>query len=62
VRFDSMLESYVWNSTATRHEIDAVVRRYLGFDPINYEDLTGPRRETDPVRPGRDRRRNEVRG
>ena len=41
MRFDSMLESYVWNSTATRHEIDAVVRRYLGFDPINYEDLTG---------------------
>jgi DNA polymerase I len=41
MRFDSMLESYVWNSTATRHEIDAVVRRYLGFDPINYEDLAG---------------------
>jgi DNA polymerase-1 len=41
MRFDSMLESYVWNSTATRHEIDAVARRYLGFDPLNYEDLTG---------------------
>jgi len=41
MRFDSMLESYVWNSTATRHEIDAVVRRYLGFDPLHYEDLTG---------------------
>jgi DNA polymerase I len=41
IRFDSMLESYVWNSTATRHEIDAVVRRYLGFDPLSYESLTG---------------------
>lgn len=41
MRFDSMLESYVWNSTATRHEVDAVVRRYLGFDPIHYEDLAG---------------------
>ena len=41
MRFDSMLESYVWNSTATRHEVDAVVRRYLGFDPLHYEDLTG---------------------
>ena len=41
MRFDSMLESYVWNSTATRHDVDAVVRRYLGFDPIHYEDLTG---------------------
>jgi DNA polymerase I len=41
MRFDSMLESYVWNSTATRHDVDAVVRRYLGFDPLHYEDLTG---------------------
>ena len=41
MRFDSMLESYIWNSTATRHEVDAVVRRYLGFDPINYEVLAG---------------------
>jgi DNA polymerase-1 len=41
MRFDSMLESYVWNSTATRHDVDAVVRRYLGFDPIHYEALTG---------------------
>lgn len=41
MRFDSMLESYIWNSTATRHEVDAVVRRYLGFDPIRYEDLAG---------------------
>lgn len=41
MRFDSMLESYVWNSTATRHDLDAVVRRYLGFDPMHYEDLTG---------------------
>jgi DNA polymerase I len=41
MRFDSMLESYIWNSTATRHELDAVVRRYLGFDPIRFEDLTG---------------------
>ncbi|HKS58246.1 MAG TPA: DNA polymerase I [Steroidobacteraceae bacterium] len=41
MRYDSMLESYVWNSTATRHEEEAVVRRYLGFDPIHLEDLTG---------------------
>jgi DNA polymerase-1 len=41
VRFDSLLEAYVWNSTATRHDVDAVVRRYHGFDPIHYEALTG---------------------
>jgi DNA polymerase-1 len=41
MRFDSMLESYVWNSTATRHELDAVARKYLGIDPIRLEDVIG---------------------
>ncbi|HEU4654552.1 MAG TPA: DNA polymerase I [Steroidobacteraceae bacterium] len=41
MRFDSMLESYVWNSTATRHDMDAVARKYLGIDTIKYEDVTG---------------------
>ena len=41
MRFDVMLESYVWNSTATRHEIDALARKYLGVDTMRYEDLTG---------------------
>ncbi len=41
MRFDSMLESYVWNSTATRHDLDALARKYLGIDLIAYESLTG---------------------
>jgi DNA polymerase-1 len=41
VRFDSMLESYVWNSTATRHDIDAVTKRYLNIEITPYENLTG---------------------
>ena len=41
MRFDSMLESYVWNSTATRHDIDSVARKYLGSDTIKYESLVG---------------------
>jgi DNA polymerase-1 len=41
VRFDSMLESYVWNSTATRHDLDAVARKYLGIETIPYESLCG---------------------
>ena len=41
MRFDSMLESYVWNSTATRHDLDAIARKYLGIDLIGYESLTG---------------------
>jgi DNA polymerase-1 len=39
--FDTMLESYVWNSTATRHDLDAVARKYLGIETINPETLTG---------------------
>jgi DNA polymerase I len=41
MRFDSMLESYVWNSTATRHDIDLVARRYLGIETIPVESLVG---------------------
>jgi len=41
VEFDSMLESYVLNSVATRHDMDSVSRHYLGVDPIHYEDVAG---------------------
>ena len=41
VKFDSMLESYVWNSTATRHDMDSLAKRYLGYTPIPYESVTG---------------------
>ncbi|HEY2780131.1 MAG TPA: DNA polymerase I [Steroidobacteraceae bacterium] len=40
-RFDSMLESYVLNSVATRHDMDASAMRYLGVRTIQFEDLTG---------------------
>ena len=40
-RFDSMLESYVLNSVATRHDMDSCAERYLGVKTIHYEDLTG---------------------
>jgi DNA polymerase-1 len=41
MRYDSMLESYVLNSTATRHDMDSCAKRYLGIDTIHYEDVTG---------------------
>jgi DNA polymerase-1 len=41
VRFDSMLESYVWNSVATRHDMDSAAERYLGLRTIHYEDVAG---------------------
>jgi DNA polymerase-1 len=41
VKFDSMLESYVWNSTATKHELDAVARKYLGLETLSYDRVAG---------------------
>jgi DNA polymerase-1 len=41
MRYDSMLESYVWNSTGTRHDMDSVAERYLGIRTIHYEDVAG---------------------
>ncbi|MCP4486693.1 MAG: DNA polymerase I [Gammaproteobacteria bacterium] len=38
---DTMLESYVLNSTATRHNMDALARFYLGRDTIRFEDIAG---------------------
>jgi len=39
--FDSMLESYVLNSTATRHDLDSTAQLYLGIATIHYEDVAG---------------------
>jgi DNA polymerase-1 len=41
MRYDSMLESYVLNSTATRHDMDSCARRYLGVETVHYEDVAG---------------------
>ncbi len=41
MRYDSMLESYVLNSVATRHDMDSVARLYLGRETIHYEDVAG---------------------
>ncbi len=41
VAHDSMLESYVWNATATRHDMDSLARRYLGYTTIKFEDVAG---------------------
>ena len=41
MRYDTMLESYVLNSTATRHDMDSVAQRYLGLETIHYEDVAG---------------------
>jgi DNA polymerase-1 len=41
IAFDTMLESYVLNSVASRHDFDSVALRYLDHHTIHYEDVTG---------------------
>jgi DNA polymerase-1 len=41
IRFDTMLESYVLDSTATRHDMDSVALKYLGHTNITYVDVAG---------------------
>ena len=41
MQFDTMLESYVLNSVASRHDMDSVARHYLGKETIHYEDVAG---------------------
>jgi DNA polymerase-1 len=38
---DSMLESYVLDSTASRHDMDSLALKYLGRTTIHYEDVAG---------------------
>ena len=39
--FDTMLESYVLNSTATRHNMDALAEFYLNRSTVHFEDIAG---------------------
>ncbi len=41
VRFDTMLESYVLDSVATRHNMDDLAARYLDIRTIRFEDVAG---------------------
>jgi DNA polymerase-1 len=41
VAFDSMLESYVLNATASRHNMDALALKYLEHTTIAFEDIAG---------------------
>jgi len=38
---DTMLESFVLNSTATRHDMDSLAMRYLGYTTIKFEEVAG---------------------
>ncbi len=41
VAFDTMLESYVFNSTASRHDMDSLALKYLSRQTMHFEDIAG---------------------
>lgn len=41
IAYDTMLESYVHNSTSTRHDMDSLALAYLGHNTIHFEEIAG---------------------
>lgn len=41
IAFDTMLESYVLNSTATRHDMDSLAQKYLDHTTVSFQDIAG---------------------
>lgn len=41
VAHDTMLQSYVLDSTATRHDMDSLAKKYLGVGTVKFEDIAG---------------------
>jgi len=41
IAYDTMLESYVLNSVATRHNMDALAAKYLDLKTVHFEDIAG---------------------
>ena len=41
IRYDTMLESYILNSVASRHDMDSLAEKYLHEKTIHFEDIAG---------------------
>ena len=41
ISYDSMLESYVLDSTASRHDMDSLSLKYLGHKTVKFEEVAG---------------------
>jgi DNA polymerase-1 len=41
IAFDTMLESYVFNSIGSRHNMDALAQNYLDYKTVTFEELAG---------------------
>ena len=41
ITYDTMLESYVLDSTATRHNMDDLAKKYLNYSTVTFEEIAG---------------------
>lgn len=41
IGFDTMIESYCYNSIATRHNMDALAAKYLDYKTVHFEEIAG---------------------
>ncbi len=41
VAFDTMLESYVLDATASRHDMDTLAKKHLGEETVHFTDIAG---------------------
>lgn len=41
MEYDSMLESYIMDSTSNNHDMDSLALKHLGWRTIHYEEVTG---------------------
>ncbi|MCG8381224.1 MAG: DNA polymerase I [Gammaproteobacteria bacterium] len=41
IEHDTMLESYIYDSTATRHDMDSLAKKYLDYETTHFEDIAG---------------------
>jgi len=41
IAFDTMLESYVLDSTASRHDMDTLAKKHLHYQTVSFEDVAG---------------------
>jgi len=41
IKYDTMLQSYVLDSTGTRHDMDSLALKYLGHKTTHFEDIAG---------------------
>lgn len=41
IEFDTMLESYIFNSTGTRHDMDSLAKKFLSHKSVSFEEIAG---------------------